>query len=218
MSLPAEIRLMILTAVADRKHPGWASLASVCREWQHILEKVNFYKVRVRVTCPADFKYIISPQRRGLVHHVCLNIELPRYASTCCSKRPSPSVRLSPIVTDGIWTLFSILSTWGPADHLALEINMYSPSDCGHWFKHSFLSSDDVEPGAEAGSDFWSTEHAYHDPQYGWVDGQHVKASPRTAILRLFRPIRLIFKKTLPRVPAVTNFIIVDSSGVPFLL
>lgn len=207
VSLPAEIRLMILEIIADQKHPGWASLASVCREWQHALEKVNFYKMKLRVSCLSGFERIFSPQKRGMVRHICLNVELPRYVSTCCSERPSPSAKISYIVSNGISDLLSILGTWRPAGDLALEINVYSPSDCEHWFKHALLSSDDVEPDADAMLDAWSAEHRHHDPQHGWIHGPQVQAPPRAAVLRLFRPILLETYK-FPQIQAVTSFII----------
>lgn len=199
---------MILAIIASQKYPGWASLASVCREWQHVLEKVNFYKLKLRVSCLDDFEKIISPQKREIIHHICLNVELPRYESTCCSKRRSPSVRIGSIVSDGICKLFSILSTWRPANNLALEINVYSPSDCEHWFKNLYLSSDDVEHDEDAMPDAERTRIPFHDPQHGWMHGQQVKAPPKSALLRLFRPILLVFHETLPRVEAVTCLII----------
>ncbi|KAI1382464.1 hypothetical protein F4677DRAFT_452156 [Hypoxylon crocopeplum] len=224
-AFPAEIRLMILATIANQKYPGWASLASVCREWQHVLEKANFYKIKLRVSCLNDFEYIASPQKRGIIHHICLNVELPRYASTCCSKRRSPSVRISPIVSDGIWKLFSILGTWGPANNLALEINVYSPSDCEHSFRNLNLSSDDIEHDEDAMPDAWRTRIPFHDPQHGWMHGQRVKAPPRSAMLRLFRPIQLVFREMLPRVKAVTCLIIrrqlrrcISPSGLGLLL
>ncbi|KAI1469211.1 uncharacterized protein F4812DRAFT_470273 [Daldinia caldariorum] len=189
-SFPAEIRLIILATIANQKHPGWASPASVCREWQHVLEKANFHKIKLRVPCLDEFEHIAAPQKRELIRHICLNVELPRYTSTCCSKRRSPSARISSIVSDGIWKLFSILSTWGPANNLALEINVYSPSDCEHWFKNIYLSSDDVEHHEDAMPNAWRTGSQYHDPQHGWMHGQQIKGPPRTALLQLFRPIR----------------------------
>ncbi|KAI3321624.1 hypothetical protein HD806DRAFT_545823 [Xylariaceae sp. AK1471] len=225
ISLPAEIRLMILATIAYQKYPGWASLASVCREWQYVLEKVNFHKIKLRVSCLEDFEHIATPQKRGIIRHICLNVELPRYASPCCSKRRSPSAKISSIVSDGIWKLFSILSAWRPANSLALEINVYSPSDCKHWFKNIYLSSDDVEHDEDAMPDAWRTGSQYHDLQHGWMHGQQVKGPPKTAMLRLFRPIQLVFHGMLPRVKAVTCLIMrrqlrrcISPSGLSLLL
>lgn len=207
-SFPAEIRLMILSIIAHQKHPGWASLASVCREWQYVLKKVNFHKAKLRVSCLDDFECFISTRKREMIHHICFLVELPRYTSTCCSKRSSPSKRISSVVSNGIWRLLSILSHWEPAVHLALEINVYSPSDCEHWFKNFYLSTDDVEHDGDATPDACKAMTPHHDLQHGWVHGQRVKGPPRSAVLRLFRPIYLVFHETLPRVEAVTCLII----------
>ena len=144
ISFPAEIRLMILLTIANQKYPGWASHASVCKEWQYVLEKANFYRMKLSVPCLDEFESMVPLRKRELIHHIYLNVELPRYTSTCCSKQRSPSTKISSIVSNGIWKLFSILSTWRPATHLALEINVYSPSDCEHWFLNLCLSTDDV--------------------------------------------------------------------------
>ncbi|KAI1744267.1 hypothetical protein F4680DRAFT_469600 [Xylaria scruposa] len=224
ISLPAEIRLMILEIVACQNYPGWASLASVCKEWQHVLEKVNFYKIKLRVPCLDKFKRYATPQRRELIRHICLDIVLPQYNSVCCSRLRSPPARIGSIVGDGIWKLFSILRTWGPAKDLALEINVYSPSDCEHCFKNIYLSSDYVND-EDAMTDAWRTGSRYHDPQHGWMHGRQVEAPPRTAILKLFQPIDLVFHRKLPQVKAVTCLIIrrqfrrcISPSGLGLLL
>ncbi|KAL0935146.1 uncharacterized protein CTRU02_209737 [Colletotrichum truncatum] len=199
---------MILSAIAYQKYPGWASLASVCREWQYVLEKANFYKVKLRVSCLNDFEYFVPPRKRELIHHICLNVELPRYTPRCCSKRRSPPAKIRSVVSDGIWKLFSILSTWKPAAHLALEINVYSPSDRKHWFKNFYLSTDDVEDDGDPIPDALRAVTPHHDLQHGWVHGRQVKAPPRSAAQRIFRPIDLVFREMLPRVEAVTCLII----------
>lgn len=206
--LPAEIRFMILEAIAYQKNYGWASLASVCKEWQHVLEKANYYKMKLGVSCLDDFEYMVSPQKRGLIHHICFDVELPRYTSRCCSKRRSAPMKINSIVSDGIWKLFSILSTWTPADNLALEINAFSPSDCEHWFKNFYLTSDDVEYEEDAIPDACRTGTWYHDPRHGWIHGQQVKAPPYSAVERLLRPICLVSPEMLPQVGAVNCLII----------
>ncbi|KAK6949064.1 hypothetical protein Daesc_009137 [Daldinia eschscholtzii] len=147
-SLPAEIRLMILEAVAHQKSPGWGSLASVCREWRAFLN-------------------------------------------------------------EGIWRLCSILSTWEPAYDLALEINVYSPSDCDHWFKNIYLSSDDTEhDNEETMLEALRTDPVFHDPKHGWEHGRQVKAPPSSALSHLFKRTWLTCTEAMPRIKAVTSFII----------
>ncbi|KAK2026914.1 hypothetical protein LX32DRAFT_665009 [Colletotrichum zoysiae] len=164
----------------------------VCRTWlrmtpddvrvpvrQQALEKVNFYKLKLGVSCLDDFESFISPRKRDIIHHICLNIELARYSSLCCSKRRSP------IVSDGIWRLLSILSTWKPATHLALEINVYSPSDCEHYFKNLFLSTDDVEHDRGVTPDAWRAMNLHHDPRHGWIHGKPVEVAPCHTVKKL---------------------------------
>ncbi|KAK7935126.1 hypothetical protein PG985_000621 [Apiospora marii] len=206
-AFPAEIRHMILEIIVNQKHPGWASLASVCREWQYVLEKANFRKVKLGVPCLNDFERIATPQKREIIQHICFDIELPRYKPKCCSRRRSPPEIVDYFVTRGIHALFSILHTWAPGNALALELNVYSPSDCEHWFKNIHLSSDDTEQDEDALPDAGSR---FHDPKHGWVHGQQIKPPPSTAMEQLFQPIKLCYKLAprYPRVKAVTSFII----------
>ena len=192
---------MILSTVTHQKHPGWGSLASVCRDWQHVLENANFNQLTLGIACLEDFEHIASPEKRKMIHHICLNIELPRYTSTCCSKKRSPTARIGSVVSNAIWNLFSILGTWTSATNLALELNVYSPSDCEHWFKNLHLPSDDVGYGD-------ATRDTHHDLRHGWSHGQQVKAPPAAAIQRLFRTVHLVLLPNLPRVKAVTSLVI----------
>ncbi|PKK55139.1 hypothetical protein CI102_159 [Trichoderma harzianum] len=204
--LPAEIRIMILEKLASQKYPGWASLASVCREWQCVLEKLNFHKISLQVSCLDDFA-LLSPQTRKLVHHIYFRVELPRYSYRCCCKHRSRLTDVSPIVTDAISKLFSILSSWEPAGNLALELNAYSPSDCEHWFKNIHLSSDNVDHEGDA-TPTAGTGTLGSDPQHGWFDGQPFQPPQRHAIQRLFKPINLKLRVSSPKVEAVTRLII----------
>lgn len=213
VSLPVEIRLLILTTIAEQKYPGWASFASVCREWQHVLEKVNFHKLKLGLSCLDGFRAIISPQKQELIRHIYFDIELPRYKPACCCSAPRSQSTdiddiINTIVSDGILTLFSILSTWRPANDLALELNVYSPSDCEHWFKNIYLSSDEVEHDADVSTDASRAVILYDDPKHGWLHGQQVESPRRSAINQLFRPTWVLLGDLLPRVPAVTCLII----------
>ncbi|KAK4067030.1 uncharacterized protein Triagg1_8030 [Trichoderma aggressivum f. europaeum] len=204
--LPPEIRIMILEIVANQKHPGWASLASVCREWQDVLEKFNFHKISLQVTCLDDFA-LFSPQARKLVRHIYFCIELPRYTYRCCCKHRSRLVDVNRIVTNGVRKLFSILSFWEPTGNLALELNVYSPSDCEHWFKDIHLSSNNVEREGDA-TPTALIDSMYFDLKHGWANGQQLEPPPDYAVQRLFKPIRLDLRESSPQVKAVTRLII----------
>lgn len=136
LSLPAEIRLMILDFFTRQKSPGWASYAAVCKEWQFFIEKRNFHRLKLQGSCLDEFNRIVIRQRY-LVHHIRLDIRLPKYSCRSCENTETLlwESRKCSIIRDTIWTLFSILSTWDPASDLTLELKAYSPSDSEHWFK-----------------------------------------------------------------------------------
>lgn len=138
-SLPAEIRLIILELVAHQKHPGWASLASVCREWQVILEKSNYRKLKVPSSRLGEFKSMVPPHKRQLVRHIWFDIELRRYSTRCCSKRRSLLKNMGLSVTKAIWKMYSILRSWEPANELTLELNVVCPTDSEHFFQEFVL-------------------------------------------------------------------------------
>ncbi|GAB1317024.1 Oxoglutarate iron-dependent oxygenase protein [Madurella fahalii] len=211
-SLPAEIRLMILEAITQQKHPGWASCASVCKEWQLFIEKQNFCQLKLQVPCLDDFESVVgrSKRRKRLIQHIWLDVELPEYSCHLCKRIESISWsdRNSSIISNGIWKLFRILSTWesGPElerRDLTLELNAHSPSDSKHWFKNCYFTSDNKD-----NEDAASNCSSWHDTQHGWVDGQQITAPPCSAVLRLFGSIDLHFKEDLPRVDIATGFVV----------
>ena len=211
-ALPAEIRLLILDAITQQKHTGWASSAAVCKEWQFVIERENFRQLRLHVPCLDDFERI-ALRRQHFVHHISLDIELPCYTCRSCNVLESESWmrRNSSLISKGIWKLFSILSGWNSAERkgLALELSAHSPSDWDHWFKHYRFTSDRVggqENDAVSGRDMGSG--LLHDPQHGWMHGQQETQPPKSAVLRLFAPIYLRFADELPRVDAVTRLTI----------
>ena len=194
---------MILEMFARDKYPGWASLASVCKEWQAVLEKPNFQKLKLRVSCLDDFKHMMVPQqKRDLVRHIWFEIRLPGYMSECCSNRVSTYVNHGTMVTKALGRLFSILSTWKPEHKLTLELNLACPSDSNHWFPNLYFSSDQV------GDDEDTITPPLHDPRHGWVMGLPVEPPPGGAIQRLLQDISFNFNLDLPRVEAVACLII----------
>lgn len=193
---------MILSIVAARKSPGWAALASVCKEWQQVLEKANFDKIKLGIHDLRCFESIAILGRREMIHHILLEIQLPTYTSPCCDKDQVPD-NFGILVWHGISTLFSVLSSWDAAGSLALELNIYSPSDSMHWFKNIILSSDDVDHHKLKPR----TEARYNDPRHGWLKGIQIGAPPRPAVTKLFESIHFHLSP-LPRIKAVTSFIL----------
>ncbi|KAK3291645.1 uncharacterized protein B0H64DRAFT_478377 [Chaetomium fimeti] len=211
-ALPAEIRLLILEAITQKRHTGWASSAAVCKEWQFVIEKENFCQLNLDIPCLDDFERI-GGRRQHLVYNISLDIELPCYTCRCCYTTESETWgrRNSSIVSKGIWKLFSILSDWKSARQkgLALELSAHSPSDSDHWFKHyrfdlSLVGDDDDD--LVSGQDMGSTP--LDDPKHGWKNSQQETPPPKLAVMRLFSAINLRFPAELPRVDAVTRFTI----------
>ena len=201
MRLPTELQLMILEAITQQTCSDWAFAAAVCKEWQHFIEKRRFHRLKLKVP-GLDNLERLSIRQRSLVRYISLDIELPTYTCRSCKRTESESWNLSnsSLISKGIWKLFRILSNWKPADGLTLELNAFSPSDSDHWFKRYHFVSD---PEGGQGND-----SEWHDERHGWIDGRQVETPPPSAILRLFEMILLHFPKELPRVNAVTCFVI----------
>ncbi|UKZ68359.1 uncharacterized protein TrAtP1_009398 [Trichoderma atroviride] len=209
-SLPAELRLKILEPITHEKTPGWASLASVCKEWQPVFEKENYKKIKLPSSRLGEFESMVPPQKRHLIRHIWLDIELRRYRTRCCSKRNSQLKTLGPTVTKAIRRIFSILSKWEAGNGLTLELNVVCPSDSEHWFRNLHFSSDcvDDEESATRGE----ADHHHHDPRHGWLHGAQVEAPARSAMYQLLYPVRLdehqLASNPLPTVRAITQLVI----------
>lgn len=54
---------MVLEAITQQKHPGWASVASVCKEWQLSIEKQNFRRLKLQASCLDDSSVSFSRAR-----------------------------------------------------------------------------------------------------------------------------------------------------------
>lgn len=208
-SLPTEIRLMILEAIAQQKHPGWASFASVCKDWQLVLARQNFRQLTLHVPCLDGLEHLMV-RHRHLVQYIRFEIELPPYSCHRCDRPAGPSMTNcnTAIISKGIMSLFRILSSWDstgrpcPNSGLSLELNVHCPSDSKHWFKNYQFALDDGKGNGRKDDNIWD------DPRHGWVKGQQVTAPPAFAILGLFQQIQLQSVKDLPEVKCVTSLII----------
>jgi hypothetical protein len=209
-SLPREIRLDILELVARTKYPGWASLASVCKEWQTVLEKESYKKLKIRSSRLGQFESMVPRRKRHLIRHIWFDIELRRYSTRCCSKRSSRLKTMGTTVTKAIRRIFTILSTWEQGNELTLELNVVSHTDSEHWFQHLHFSSDCVDDDEESAKRY--DDYHHDDPSHGWVHGAQLELAPGLAMYQLVCPIELdnfVFaRKPLPVVRAVTQLVI----------
>lgn len=207
VSLPPELRFLVLEFLAQEKR-GLASYAQVCKEWQQVMEKQNFRRLKLQAPCLNDFNRMTS-RNRALVQRVWLNIELQPYTCPSCETREHHSWTSDNdfLIAQAILKLFSILSTWGTAGNgLTLEISTQSPSDSEHWFKNHYFGTDKVD-----GNIIPETENKRQEPNpnHAWVSGQQVPSTG--ALLRLYETVDLVFPyftENVPEVCAVTTFVV----------
>lgn len=147
-------------------------------------------------------------RQRGLVHHIWLDVELPRHTCRSCKREESESrtSRNSSIVSKGVCRLFSILSHWKPSHDLTLELDAHSPSDSEHWFQNHHFASDHEENGDPDTVQDDGT--LCHDPKHGWVEGEQIRSPHENAVWRVLGNIDPSFRKGLPQVDVVSCFII----------
>ncbi|EEU37283.1 uncharacterized protein NECHADRAFT_92265 [Fusarium vanettenii 77-13-4] len=131
-SLPLEVRDIILKFLThDNKI---APYATVSKEWQSVIEKKNFGRLKLHQSC-LDSLERLSEQQQGFVKHIWLNIELKTYTCRACWKMESlTSIYANQrILAEAIARLFFILASWKQnRGGLTLELNAYSPSDSEH--------------------------------------------------------------------------------------
>lgn len=141
-SLPLELRQLILEFLTQQTS-GWGACASVNKEWQKILEKESFRRLKLGVRCLDEMPTIVGPRQAKLTRQVWLSIELPQY--TCRDfDRMETSTEMEHnrnFVRNAIGRLFSILAQWPVVEgaELSLELSIQSPSDRQHRFKNLYF-------------------------------------------------------------------------------
>jgi len=227
---PAEIRIVILQVLLQTEGSS-ASFATVSREWQAIIEQHNFSRIKLTLGSRlADFGSM-THRNRALVRYIWFCVELKAYD---CSKCDPPSqsddtwgisYEDNILVMNGLESLFSVLSTWGPrpcGGVLQLDISVHSPSDSEHWYKYlTFepdLSSEEcAAPWREQQSMLVRPE--LDDQKHGWRAGRQVSLPSRMALETMFEEImdlgpfeneaqEMEWWGQRPLVPAVTSVLL----------
>jgi hypothetical protein len=146
--LPPEIRASIVGFVVEayehysnaRHSSGRCGLslapfASVCKEWQQVVEKTTFTELHLSLDRMDDFeKYVVGSRRRRL-QSIRLHVKLPAYDSDPCTSRETWDDKLAnnSIFTLTFQRLFSALTHWPDEvvgqDGIKLEMCTSSPSD-----------------------------------------------------------------------------------------
>ncbi|ETR98830.1 hypothetical protein M419DRAFT_11582 [Trichoderma reesei RUT C-30] len=211
--LPWEIRQSILMVVVRDKHPGWASLASVCTEWQSVIETENLRRITLDEDNIKGLQKNITKERRNRVRHIHLNVRLLPYECDRC-REEEDTIEMgvnTGFVIGPLYKLLKVLSTWPerqPGKGLKLELNAYSDSDCLHWYRHYYY-------GAPVQT--WRSLIPLHDPHHGWTSGQRTETGLPTpapvvtsfVIRRSFRRCILpsVLTKILQMMPCLEELI-----------
>ncbi|KAI1827499.1 hypothetical protein F4861DRAFT_550406 [Xylaria intraflava] len=214
---PAEIRCMILDILLQDSC-SLAGLATVSREWQDIIERDNFARIKLTPSRLADFGSIVY-RNRAFVRYIWLCLELQEYNCPECEPWDWESRGFSnpdnTLIVKGLQNVFSALRTWEPNGSLVLDISVHSPSDSEHWFKYLTFGPDAPLHAYDRNPSVWQTIPD-DDYQHGWVDGAPRHIITDRAIHKVFEdvmdqgPFRNDEQENrwwqeLPEIPAVTG-------------
>ena len=219
---PAEIRLMVLEVLLE-DGCSLANAATVSQEWQKIIERHNFSRIKLTSSRLADLGSMVH-RNRSLVRYIWLCLELQEYDCAGCAPPDPESWGLSKadntLITTAFQDLFSTLSVWEPDGSLLLDVSVYSPSDSEHWFKYLTF-----EPDVTSDMSGWD-QHAEQsmlvkvsDHHHGWIAGRQHSIPTFVAVNKVFDEImgegpfddeeqEAQWWQQLPLVPAVTGVLL----------
>lgn len=219
---PAEIRLTILEFLLQ-DGCSLADFAIVSREWQTIIERHNFSRIKLTSSRVANFGLMVH-RNRSLVRYIWLCLQLQEYDCAECEPQDVYPTALSyaenSLITTAFQDLFSTLSVWEPGSSLLLDISVYSPSDSEHWFKYLTFEPDVASDVCSRDIDAEQLMLVKaNDPHHGWVAGGSVSVPSYLAIEKVFGEImgegpfddeeeEGQWWQQLPLVPAVTGVLI----------
>ncbi|RFU75819.1 hypothetical protein TARUN_6420 [Trichoderma arundinaceum] len=200
-----------------------AGFATVSREWQTIIERHNFSRIKLTPSRLVDFGSVIH-RNRALVRYIWLCLELEEYDCTECAPEDPNMLGFSntdnTMITTAFQHLFSTLSQWEPNGNLLLDISIHSTSDSEHWFKYLTFRPD--IPSGEVSQGRYAEQSMLikvDDHQHGWIAGRRDAAPSEDAIWKVFDEIiregpfgseedEADWWRQLPLVPAVTGVLL----------
>ncbi|KAI0966661.1 hypothetical protein F4678DRAFT_269841 [Xylaria arbuscula] len=146
-ALPLEIKHMIFKVLLLQpcKRYQKSAYATVSKQWQIFFEKHIFHRLVLHQSKIKEFGRLFQRQRRELLRHLWLRIELPKYDWNTSVKFETESEedRNNQIVTQAVCQLLKILSSWGKQDtDLTLELSVHSPSDSKHHLPEYYPNGD----------------------------------------------------------------------------
>lgn len=202
---------MILEVITEEKPPGWGSLASVCREWQLVLEKENFRRLKFRGASLGCFETAVgqNERRRRLVRHIRFQVVLPIYSCHFCGYNESIfwSVHKGLTIGNAIRDLFRILSVpeSGPEPKrkkLTLQLDAFPhPGKCAHCFNNCYIT-----PRHKVNGDIAENYKAHNTRRRHALIQR--KFPSGTTLGEIFRGIGLRFENDLPQLNISTGFVV----------
>lgn len=200
-----------------------ASLATVSREWQTIIEKHNFARIKVTLSRLRNFGSMVH-RNRALVRYIWFHMELPKYGCMDCESIDNIPNRGTVVCKCVFHDLFSVLSTWEPHGTLVLDISFHSPNDPEHWFP-GLTYLPDIPSKEEFELTFCGKDRpkvaSPEDNKHGWADG----SPPCLALHKITENVKIgrlkenkglcplegldyAWSRRLPATPAVTGFLL----------
>jgi hypothetical protein len=136
--LPPELRLLVLrNLLSNYKRSSdrgtLSQYASICREWQAIVEQYSFSELYITLLRLPKFAEYVQNGRRRCVKRIRLHVELPHYANDPCEVREGweDKMKNNEIFTATFRDLFNTLSEWKDEDVCKNGIQLFfSISSC----------------------------------------------------------------------------------------
>ncbi|KAK6828456.1 hypothetical protein PG987_011797 [Apiospora arundinis] len=200
MSLPAELRIMILKHVDESDAPDdpcrepppcLASCAAVSREWQMHFEAVTFRHLELHQDDLDKLaEYVPARSHRiDMLRSVHLRLVLDEYNCRFCGSREEPweATANNVILTEALWKLFNGMAAWGKprSRPLELELSAHSPSDWEHAYKPLRFRARDRHHGGHNRHEAAERSEVDDDPGHFWSDGLRNRAPGTSAWRRV---------------------------------
>ncbi|KAE9576854.1 hypothetical protein CGMCC3_g7133 [Colletotrichum fructicola] len=138
--LPPELRATVVESLVDHwryadEQESIAPYASVCKEWQALVERYNFSALRVTQESLNEFEAYMVGSRRGLLKQINLHVQLPNYDNDPCEKKETWEDKFenNMCFTKAVHGLFRLMSSWtfseACREGVDLTLSISSPSD-----------------------------------------------------------------------------------------
>lgn len=130
------------------KQFNWHIYASVCKQWQAFVERKNFTDIQLTPARLPEFRRIfglsgyepssLSKYRRRILKSLTYKVILPEYDVEARARAENKADRKqnSRVFTDGMKTLWEVLSTWPENTQHQLSLRLWAQSPSDHLARH----------------------------------------------------------------------------------